>query len=106
MSASITRVAARRQLAAMGCDYFDIGILQQTGRMLLRERWSAEQVESALKWFRRENARGAQVFVRLHGEHALSLLDDVTSSAIFELKHSGFDPLWSSRLRRGIFRPG
>jgi hypothetical protein len=60
--------------------------------MLLRERWSAEQVESALKWLRRENARGAQIFVRPHGEHRLSLLDDLTSSAILELKHSGFDP--------------
>lgn len=92
MSASINRIAARNQLAAMGCESFDIGVLQQGGRMLLRERWSAEHAESALKWLRRENARGAQVFVRPHGEHALSLLDDLTCSAILELKRSGFDP--------------
>ncbi len=92
MSASITRIAARNQLAAMGCESFDIGVLQQRGRMLLRERWSAEHVESALKWLRPENARGAQIFVRPHGEHALSLLDDISSAAILELKHSGFDP--------------
>jgi len=92
MSDSITRITARRQLAAMGSESFDIGVLRQSGRMLLRERWSAEHVVSVLKWLRRENARGGQIFVRPHGEHALSLLDDLTSSAIFELKHSGFDP--------------
>ena len=92
MSASLTRIAARKHLATMGCESFDIGVLQQSGRMLLRERWSPEHVESAIKWLRRENARGAQIFVRPHGEHALSLLDDLTSSAILELKHSGFDP--------------
>src|SRR6266851_10014075 len=92
MSDSITRITARRQLAAIGSESFDIGVLRQSGRMLLRERWSAEHVVSVLKWLRRENARGGQIFVRPHGEHALSLLDDLTSSAIFELKHSGFDP--------------
>jgi hypothetical protein len=92
MSDSITSITARRQLAAMGSESFDIGVLRQSGRMLLRERWSAEHVVSVLKWLRRENARGGQIFVRPHGEHALSLLDDLTSSAIFELRHSGFDP--------------
>ena len=92
MSASISRIAVRNQLAAMRCDSFDIGVLQQSGRMLLREGWSAGQVESAIKWLQRENARGAQIFVRPHGEHPLSLLDDLASSAIFELKQSGFGP--------------
>jgi hypothetical protein len=92
MSASITHIAALSQLAAMDCSCFDIGVFQQSGRMLLREGWSAGQVESAIKWLRRENARGAQIFVRPHGEHALSLLDDLSCSAILELKRSGFDP--------------
>jgi hypothetical protein len=92
MSASITRVAARNQLAAMGCACFDIGVLQESWRMLLRESWSTAQVEAAIKWLGRENACGAQIFVRPHGEHALSLLDDLTFYAILELKRSGFDP--------------
>jgi len=92
MSASITRIAARNQLTAMGCACFDIGVLQESGRMLLRESWSTAQVEAAIKWLGRENACGAQIFVRPHGEHALSLLDDMTVYAILELKRSGFDP--------------
>ena len=37
-----------------------------------------------------ENTRGAHIFVRPYGEHQLTLLDDLTSAAIVELKHSGF----------------
>jgi len=77
MSASITRSVVRKQLCAMGCELFDLGILQHDGRMLLREGWSAEQIDAALSWLKRENARGAHIFIRPHGAHALSLVDDL-----------------------------
>jgi hypothetical protein len=60
--------------------------------MLLREGWRPEQIAGAIGWLVSENARGAHIFVRPHGEHRLALLDDLTLAAIFELKHSGFDP--------------
>jgi hypothetical protein len=50
----------------MGCEILDIGVLQQDERMLLRDGWSAEKVLAALGWLRRENARGAHIFVRPH----------------------------------------
>ena len=53
MSASITRSVVRKQLCAMGCELFDLGILQHDGRMLLREGWSAEQIDAALSWLKR-----------------------------------------------------
>lgn len=76
----------------MGASHFDIGVLRQSGRMLLREKWSADHVEAAIKWLRRENARSAQIFVRPHGVHALSLIDDVSASTIAEMTLSGFEP--------------
>ena len=45
MSEEITRKIVARQLAAMRASRFEIGVLQQTGRMLLREGWSAGQVD-------------------------------------------------------------
>jgi|HubBroStandDraft_1064217.scaffolds.fasta_scaffold49921_4 hypothetical protein len=40
MSASITRSVVCKQLNAMGCKLFDIGVHRQDARMLLREgRW-------------------------------------------------------------------
>lgn len=76
----------------MACDYFDVGILRPDGRMLRLDTWSADQINAALKRFRRENARGAHIFVRPHGIHALSLIDDLDIDAIAQMTGAGFQP--------------
>jgi hypothetical protein len=92
MSSVITRSQVRRQLAAMACDYLDIGILRPDGRMFLREAWTVRQIEGAVQRLRRENARGAHIFVRPHGTHALSLVDDLSLEAIARMTNAGFQP--------------
>jgi hypothetical protein len=76
----------------MACDYFDIGILRPDGRMLLREAWTLSQIEESIQRLRRENAHGAHIFVRPHGAHALSLVDDLSVDAIARMKDVGFQP--------------
>ena len=76
----------------MSCELFEIGILRPDGLMLLRSPWSAKQVDAALPWLRRENARGAHIFVRPHGAHALSLVDDLNAKAIARMTDAGFEP--------------
>ena len=92
MSASTTQSVVSKQLCAMGCELFEIGVLQVDGRMLLRSGWSADQIDAALGWLRRENARGAQIFVRPHGTHALSLVDDLSAETIPRMTDAGFQP--------------
>ncbi|HVB81353.1 MAG TPA: DNA-primase RepB domain-containing protein [Candidatus Binataceae bacterium] len=92
MNPSISRMAVRDQLAAMGCAQFDLGVLLPTGRMLLREGWSADQIGAAFNWLRHQNARGAHIFIRPCGVHGLSLIDDLNSDAIARMKGSGFQP--------------
>jgi RepB DNA-primase from phage plasmid len=92
MSSDITGSQVRRQLAAMACDYFDLGILRPDGRMLLREAWTVSQVEESIQRLRRENAHGAHIFVRPHGTHALSLVDDLSVDAIAQMTNAGFQP--------------
>src|SRR5713101_663462 len=92
MSSSITRSQVRGQLAAMACDYFDIGILRPDGRMLLRGAWTVRQIEQAIQRLSGENARGAHIFVRPHGTHALSLVDDLGIDVIARMMTTGFQP--------------
>jgi hypothetical protein len=92
MRISLTNLAVRRQLFAMDCELYDIGVLQRQGRMLLREGRSEEWIEKALGWLKRENAHGAHIFVRPHGEHSLTLLDDLDVPTLAELRQSGFGP--------------
>jgi hypothetical protein len=76
----------------MGCELFEIGILRQDGRMSLRSGWSAQQIDGALGWLIRENARGAHIFLRPHGAHALSLVDDLSAEATARMTDAGFEP--------------
>ena len=92
MSSVITRSQVKRQLAAMASDYFDIGILRPDGRMLLREARTVRQIEQAIYRLRLENARGAHIFVRPHGAHAMSLVDDLGIDTIAQMKEAGFQP--------------
>jgi hypothetical protein len=92
MSASVTRSVVCKQLCAMGCELFEIGVLRMDSRMLLRSSWTADQMDAALAWLRRENARGAQIFVRPHGAHALSLVDDLNAEALARMTDDGFQP--------------
>src|ERR1700691_4604886 len=92
MSSVVTRSQVTRQLAAMTSDYLDIGILRPDGRMLLREACTVSQIEEAIQRLRRENARGAHIFVRPHGVHALSLIDDLSVDAIARMTDAGFQP--------------
>src|SRR5262249_44393138 len=90
-SSPITRNAVMRHLAAMACQSFEVGVLRPNGRMLLRE-WTAEQIDRAVGWLRRENARGAHIYIRPYGAHALSLVDDLSVDSLKRMKESGFEP--------------
>jgi hypothetical protein len=86
-------LAARRQLQAMGVDTFEVGIRDQAGRMLVRT-WSTAKVLESLPWLKRENAKGADVYVRPAGEAnaGLVLVDDLNRGALARMKADGLAP--------------
>lgn len=86
-------LAARRQLAAMGVDTFEVGIRDQAGRMLVRT-WDTAKVLESLPWLKRENAKGADVYVRPAGEAnaGLVLVDDLNRGALARMKADGLAP--------------
>ncbi|MBV8360838.1 MAG: hypothetical protein JO189_23325 [Deltaproteobacteria bacterium] len=91
-SAMIAERLVRIQLRAMGCERFDLGIKRNGGGMLLRKGQNAIEIEEAVKWLRHENAKGAHIYVRPAGLHALNLIDDLSVAAIERMKAEGFEP--------------
>ena len=91
-SAVIVERLVRLQLRAMGCERFDLGIKRDAGEMILREEQAALDIETTIKWLRHENAKGAHVYVRPAGLHALSLIDDLSAEALKRMKAEGFEP--------------
>ena len=60
--------------------------------MVLRRDQSVEQICKCIRWLRRENARGARIFVRPEWAHTLSLIDDLSADTTQEMAKSGFEP--------------
>lgn len=98
--ANATENAVRRQIESMGGTLFEIGVLipgkdngetKRDAVMLLRT-WDTETIRCSIPWLRAKNAGGAAIYVRPHGEHHLSLVDDLTADAVQKMKNNGFEP--------------
>ena len=71
---------------------FEVGIRDaKTGQMMNRE-WSREELERAVPWLKRMNAKGNDVYIRPAGEHGLVLVDDLKPQALERMKAEGFAP--------------
>lgn len=91
-SFSLTLNAVRRQLSAMACVRFELGLRHRTsGRMLLRSL-HINQIILALPWLRFMNAHHHDIFVRPLFPIGLILLDDLSRQAVHQLPSLGFAP--------------
>ena len=87
-----TQEAVRRQVEAMGCDRFEIGVFDAISERMVPRIWDKETVLKSIAWLRYENLRGRNIYIRPAGEHNLSLVDDLKASAIQRMKKEGFAP--------------
>ncbi len=85
--------AVRQQLTAFPVEQFEVGIHLpgDPPRMLLR-RWQLPDIVKAVPWLDRKNRLGAAIYLRPHGEHPLSLVDDLDSASLARMRAAGFEP--------------
>ena len=88
-----TYLAVKRQIEAMGCREYEVGIRDQQGRMLSRT-WDQKSLLKSVSWLKRENAKGADIYIRPAGENnqGLVLVDDVSQGQIQNMKQQGHEP--------------
>jgi hypothetical protein len=88
-----TYLAAKRQIEAMNCGLFEVGIRNQAGKMLIRS-WDKVDILNAIPWLKRENAKGADIYVRPAGDknQGLILVDDLNQAQIGRMKADGYEP--------------
>lgn len=88
----------RKQIEAMKSDVFELGLFRPAGTVdgrdaeMLPRSWDAETLLRSIAWLRLENLRGRNIYIRPQGEHHLSLVDDLSESAIDRMKAEGFQP--------------
>jgi hypothetical protein len=88
---------ARLQAVAMGANCYEIGLLKQAGPLgseanMLTRIWDLDSLVKSISWLSLQNSRGRNIYIRPKGEHHLSLVDDLTWSAVRKMKESGFQP--------------
>lgn len=91
-----TTRAVESQIAAMGCDVFEIGLFKPDaaeGESIMVPRvWDREALVRSVPWLRHENLSARNIYIRPKGEHQLSLIDDLSAGAVANMKRAGFGP--------------
>src|SRR5579883_2604688 len=88
--------AVQRQIEAMGADVFEVGLFKPDAKerepIMVPRVWDAASLLKSIPWLRHQNRDGRNIYIRPHGEHRLSLIDDLTQDAIKQMNGAGFTP--------------
>ena len=86
-----TYIAVQRQLKAMAADKYEVGILDQDEKMMLRT-WSAQQILDSLRFLKFQNMQRCHIYVRPKGNQGLVMMDDATQAVVKRLHNDGLNP--------------
>ncbi len=81
----------QRQLAAMGCDRYEIAV-RDPARGMLTRTGSADEIVAGIGWLKAMNAQGSDISVRPAESSGLVLVDDLSARALKELARDGLTP--------------
>ena len=93
-----TTEVVRQQITAMKSEVFELGLFRLAGAAegldagMLPRAWDSETLLRSIPWLRLENMHGRNIYIRPQGEHHLSLVDDLSKTAIDRMKAEGFQP--------------
>jgi len=89
-----TAQAIARQLKAMGCDRYDIGIRDAASGKMMNREWTPQEVQQNADWLKRMNAQGNDIYIRPaeQARHGLVLVDDLSSDDLDAMKQEGREP--------------
>lgn len=89
-----TAQAIARQLKAMGCDRYDIGIRDAASGKMMNREWTPQEVVQNAAWLKRMNAQGNDIYIRPaeQARHGLVLVDDLSSDDLDAMKQEGREP--------------
>ncbi|PID65979.1 MAG: DNA primase [Gammaproteobacteria bacterium] len=93
MKGDRTVQAVRRQLKAMGCKNYEVGIRDaETGKMM-NKTWAAKEIEKNVPWLKRMNAQGNDIYIRPGDDKTnLLLIDDVDGVTVEQMTEDDCNP--------------
>lgn len=94
----LTLDAITRQADAMAVEIFEVGLYKPAIERasnepeMLPRTWDKSTLLRSAGWLKFQNTQGRNVYIRPKGEHALSLVDDLTAESVQRMKVEGFQP--------------
>lgn len=82
----------------MGCATFEVGLFMSdaagtaTGPAMIPRTWDLDTLIRSIHWMRLQNLQGRNIYIRPHGEHNLTMLDDLKRESVDRMFASGFTP--------------
>ena len=103
---NICNMTVERQLKAMGCGLYEIGIRHASKGMLNRE-WTAQEVLKAIPWLKHQNYKGCDIYIRpaRNKPNRLILVDDLNRDTIEKMHVLGVVSRNPRFFRHPNFRP-
>ena len=94
----LTLDAVTGQAEAMGVEVFEVGLYKPAVEggpnepEMLPRTWDKATLLKSVGWLKYQNSQGRNIYIRPKGEHALSLVDDLTAASVQRMKAGGFEP--------------
>lgn len=91
-----TKLAVTKQLNALGCDNYEIGIInghcsEEDAKMMIIPV-NKNQIYNSLKYYRKMNVTGHHIFIRPLGSQGLIFFDDLSLSSVKKMTSDGYAP--------------
>jgi len=86
-----TRVAVTRQLRALGCTAYEVGVRRPDKGGFQQTVFKTEHL-AVLGWLKHRNAQGCHIYIRPACAHTLILLDDLNFDSVHALKKDRLEP--------------
>lgn len=82
----------------MGASTFEVGLFKPgaqngtAGPEMIPRTWDRDGLMRSVSWMKLQNLQGRNIYVRPHGEHDLTMVDDLTRDSLNRMFTSGFKP--------------
>jgi hypothetical protein len=96
--------AVKAQLGAMGAERYEVVIVSaKTGRQAKRE-WNASELVTGVRWLKRMNAQGGDIYLRPLDGPELLLVDALDAEAVKDMRRQGLAPAVTVETSSGRFQ--
>jgi hypothetical protein len=82
----------------MGAGTFEVGLFKPepehgaAGHQMIPRTWARDSLMRSIPWMKLQNLQGRNIYVRPHGEHDLTMVDDLKRDSLNRMFTSGFKP--------------